>query len=226
MHLSFLPLLLLAWVIPISAQERITQNPHTSPADVVAGGRIYRSHCVECHGRDGTGGRGPSREGTLTYPSVQGATNWYSPSYSPRTELFYLSTWEYASVYFKGDPTYVRGNRYIGSFPKGVYPDVRVDVDPGYGAVRALDPRSGERKWEYKMTSVTEGGILTSAGDVLFSGNMEGHFFALDVSTGKLLWNTNLGGRVISSPITYEVGGKQHVTIAAGHSLYTFVLKE
>ena len=170
-------------------------------------------------------GSEPSPEGTLTYPSVQGATNWYSPSYSPRTGLFYLSIWEYASIFFKGDATYVRGNRYIGSFPKGIYPDVRVDVDPGYGAVRALDAKTGKRKWEYKMTSVTEGGILTTAGDVLFSGNMEGHFFVLDVSSGKLLWRTNLGGRVISSPITYLVDGKQHISITAGHSLYTFALQ-
>lgn len=65
-------------------------------------------------------GAEPSVEVTLTYPSVQGATNWYSPSYSPRSGLFYLSVREYASVYFKGDPTYVRGNRYIGSLPRGV----------------------------------------------------------------------------------------------------------
>jgi len=171
-------------------------------------------------------GAEPSVEGTLTYPSVQGATNWYSPSYSPRSGLFYLSAWEYASVYFKGDPTYVRGERYIGSFPRGVYPDVMVDTDPGYGAVRALDPKTGERKWEYKMTSVTEGGVLTTAGDVLFSGNMEGHVFALDVFDGSLLWSRNLGGRVISSPITYLVDDKQHFSIIAGHSLYTFVLKD
>lgn len=72
MHLSFLPLLLLAWVIPISAKQRIIQNTHTSPADVIAGGRIYRSHCDECHGRDGTGGRGPD----LTRVDVLFSATW------------------------------------------------------------------------------------------------------------------------------------------------------
>lgn len=75
------------------------------------------------------------------------------------------------------------------------------------------------------MTSVTEGGVLITAGDVLFSGNMEGHVFALDVFDGSLLWSRNLGGRVIS-PITCLVDDKQHFSIVAGHSLYTFVLKD
>ena len=171
-------------------------------------------------------GSEPSREGTRVYPSVQGATNWYAPSYSPRTDLLYLSVWEYASVFYKGDPTFVRGNRYLGSFPQGIYPDVLVEEDPGYGAVRALDPETGEQKWEFKMTNVTESGLLSTKGDVLFSGDIEGHFFALDAFSGELLWKVNLGGRVISSPITYLVGGKQQVSIAAGHSLYTFGLKE
>ena len=66
------------------------------------------------------------------------------------------------------------------------------------------------------MTSVTEGGVLTTAGDVLFSGNMEGHVFALDVFDGSLLWSRNLGGRVSSSPITYLVDDKQYFSIVAG----------
>ena len=73
---------------------------------------------------------------------------------------------------------------------------------------------------------ISVSGILTTAGDVLFSGNMEGHVFALDVFDGSLLWSRNLGGRVISSPITYLVDDKQHFSIVSGHSLYTFVLKD
>jgi alcohol dehydrogenase (cytochrome c) len=170
---------------------------------------------------------GPSAEGTKVYPSVQGATNWYAPSFSPRTNLFYLAVWdEYPSTYHKGDATYVRGNRYPGSFPKGIYPDTVEDEEIGYGAVRALDPTTGNLEWEFKMTGVTESGLLSTAGDVVFSGSMEGHFMALDAKTGALLWRVNLGGRMANTPISYEAGGKQRVTVASGHSLFTFGLKE
>ena len=162
----------------------------------------------------------PSVEGTKVYPGVQGGTNWYSPSYNPQTGLFYLSVWEYADHYHKGDPTYAKGNRYLGSVPR------RVEGEPGYGAVRALDPETGEMEWEFRMVEVTNSGLLSTAGLVLFSGSNEGHFFALDAHNGNELWRTNLGGRAFASPITYLVDGKQHVSIAAGNSLYTFVLGE
>jgi alcohol dehydrogenase (cytochrome c) len=162
----------------------------------------------------------PTPEGTKVYPGVQGGTNWYSPSYNPQTGLFYLSVWEYADYYHKGDPTYAKGNRYLGSVPR------RVEGEPGYGAVRALDPETGEKEWEFRMVEVSNSGLLSTAGLVLFSGSNEGHFFALDAHNGKELWRTNLGGRAYASPITYLVDGKQHVSIATGHSLYTFVLGE
>jgi alcohol dehydrogenase (cytochrome c) len=168
----------------------------------------------------------PSATGTRVYPSVQGATNWYSPTFHPKTGLFYLTTWEYSSVYFKGDATYSRGNRYPGSLPQGVYPDVMVDEVPGYGAIRALDPETGEREWEFKLTNVSESGLVSTAGDLLFSGSMEGHFLALDIHNGKLLWRVNLGGRIANTPITYLANGKQQVSVAAGNSLFTFGLKD
>ncbi len=76
------------------------------------------------------------------------------------------------------------------------------------------------------MTDVSEGGIVTTASNVLFSGNREGNFFALDAVSGKLLWNVYLGGQTTAAPITYLMNGKQRVTIAIGHTLYTFGLRE
>ena len=98
--------------------------------------------------------------------------------------------------------------------------------DVGYGAVRALDPRTGELKWEFKTTEISESGLLSTAGDVLFSGSFEGNFVALDAHTGKQLWRTSLGGRMTNSTITYLADGKQYVSVAAGHSLFTFGLRE
>jgi alcohol dehydrogenase (cytochrome c) len=163
-------------------------------------------------------GTNPSREGTLVYPGVQGGTNWYSPSYSPRTGLFYLSVWEYASIYYTGDAPYSPGNRFLGSVPQGV-PD-----DPGWGAVRALDPKTGEQKWEFKLHSTPQAGILSTAGGLVFGGNNEGHFFALDDLTGKELWRATTGGVIVAGPITYLSKGKQYVSIASGSAIFTFGL--
>ncbi len=174
---------------------------------------------------------GPSEHGTLTWPGVQGGTNWYAPSYSPVTNLFYLSAWEgYYSIYYKWDQEYEPGKRYLGGSPKGVISSTRrkrfmnFTMEDGYGAVRALNPITGEKVWEFAMSDVSDSGLLSTASNVLFSGSREGHFFALDARNGNLLWTRYLGGQIAASPITYEVGGAQYVTVAAGRAVFTFAL--
>jgi len=98
------------------------------------------------------------------------------------------------------------------------------DAD-GYGVVRALDPQTGEKKWEFKMNDVTASGILTTASDLLFTGGREGFFQVLDARNGKLLWKVATGGEIAMGPMTYQVNGKQYVAFAAGSSLFTFALK-
>jgi alcohol dehydrogenase (cytochrome c) len=178
-------------------------------------------------------GQGPSATGTVAYPGVQGGTNWYAPSFSPRTRLFYLTVWDdYHSTYYSWDQKYEPGASFGGGTTRSAIPPTRRDPivrfgpDAGYGAVRALDPFTGEKVWEYTMTDVSDGGILTTASDVLFSGNREGYLFALDAKSGKLLWRRQLGGQVAASPITYTVADRQYISIASGHSLFTFGLRE
>ena len=178
----------------------------------------------------------PTVEGTYIEPGTQGGTNWYSPSYSPRTGLFYLSAWDnYSVISRKADvPPWEAGKKYTGrtSVPTGGRrggaggrPDATFRTEAeGYGAVRAIDPKTGEKKWDFKMVDYTESGILTTASDLLFSGGREGHFVALDARTGELLWNTNLGGTIASGPITYSVDGQQYVAVAAEGALYVFGL--
>ena len=181
----------------------------------------------------------PQPEDAPTYPGVQGATNWYSPSYSPRTGLFYVSAWEdYGSVFVKEAQNYEEGRRFVGGRPTSPIPGgqnvpslrrgpINVWTEAaGHGAVIAMDPRTGEKKWKFLMTDVTDSGILTTATDLLFAGGREGYFHALDARTGALLWKTSLGGQVASGPMTYQVDGKQYVTVAAGHSLFAFALRE
>jgi len=175
----------------------------------------------------------PTREGTLIYPGQQGATNWYSPSYSPRTGLFYVPAWvDYFSRYYKLDAEYVPGSAYIGgtqsSNTGGSSRDTKLidtRVDGGYGAVRALDAKTGEMKWEFKLGDITDGGILTTAGDVLFTGNRTQYFYGLDARTGDMLWRMYLGGNIRSGPMSYLVNGKQHIAVAAGTSLFVFAAK-
>jgi alcohol dehydrogenase (cytochrome c) len=161
----------------------------------------------------------PSPEGTYIWPGVQGATNWYSPSYNPLTKLFYLSVWENRSVYHKGEQEYSPGNRYIGSVPLIDLPE-----DPGHGAVRALNPQTGERVWNYDLHTKPWAGVLSTAGQLVFGGSDEGHFFALDAETGREVWRQNLGGIIRANPVTYLAGGRQFVSIAAGSAIFTFAL--
>jgi len=169
-------------------------------------------------------GMAPSKEGTLIMPTVNGGTNWYPPSYSPNTGLFYIPGWENtASIAIEGGRPQT-----VGNIPPGapsLIPNTRPE-DQGYGFVRAFDMKTGDKKWEYKLNDVTYAGVLSTATDLVFSGGREGYFYALNARTGELLWRTALGGQVNSAPMSYMVGGKQYIAVAAGGSLFAFRLKE
>jgi alcohol dehydrogenase (cytochrome c) len=176
----------------------------------------------------------PTTEGTLIYPGNQGGTNWYNPSFSPRTGLFYIPSWvNYSSLYVKRPQDFVEGRSFGAGGARSTVPqglrtatsNLRKEEE-GYGAIRAIDPLTGDRKWEYKMVDFTDAGILTTASDLLFSGGREGYFYALDARTGTLLWKFTVGGQVQSGPMTYSVGGRQFVAVAAGNSLFAFALRQ
>jgi alcohol dehydrogenase (cytochrome c) len=183
----------------------------------------------------------PQPPGSPTWPGNQGGTNWYPPAYSPRTELFYFSAWEnYASIYRKETSEYQPGRNFSGGgftvlTPVPGAPAVAIGRrspinnwtdEVGHGAVIAIDPRSGQQKWKFDQFDVTDSGILTTASDLLFTGGREGYFYALDARTGTLSWKASLGGQIVTAPITYEVEGKQFVSVIAGHALVTFGLRE
>jgi outer membrane protein assembly factor BamB len=95
-----------------------------------------------------------------------------------------------------------------------------------YGVVRAYHPDTLDAVWEFKMTDITWGGVLTTAGDLAFGGGREGYFLALDARTGELLWRESLGGQINAGPMSYAVDGKQYIAIAAGSALFTFALPD
>ncbi|MBZ5633500.1 MAG: PQQ-dependent dehydrogenase, methanol/ethanol family [Acidobacteriia bacterium] len=166
----------------------------------------------------------PTKEGTLVYPGNQGGTNWYNPSFSPATGLFYIPAWENSSsTYVKGEepPEFHEGQSFTGTFPRGGSAN-----ENEFSSIIAMDPNTGERKWTFRLSAPsTEGGILTTASNVLFGGGRDGQFVALDARDGKLLFETNLGPSVSAGPMSYQVGGKQYISIQAGNSLYTFALR-
>jgi alcohol dehydrogenase (cytochrome c) len=174
----------------------------------------------------------PTKEGTLIYPNLFGATNWYSPSFSPKTGLFYIPSWQDSNMTMaKVNQKYVPGQRYTGGLPRAANAGRRGTrntpvEDSAYGSVLAMDPQTGKKKWEFKMSDVTDSGILTTASDLLFVGGREGYFYALDAKTGAELWRSSLGGQVMAGPMTYAIDGKQYVSIASGTALFTFALKD
>jgi alcohol dehydrogenase (cytochrome c) len=183
----------------------------------------------------------PQPPGEPTYPGNQGGTNWYSPSFSPRTQLFYVSAWEgYAAIYRKQQQDYVAGRNFGGGgftvlTPVPGAPAVRIGRSTpinnwtdavGHGAVIAIDPQTGQQKWKFDQYDVTDSGILTTASDLLFTGGREGYFHALDARTGELLWKASLGGQIVNGPMSYAVDGRQYVAVISGHSLITFGLRE
>ena len=179
--------------------------------------------------------------GQPTWPGNQGGTNWYSPSYSPHTGLFYVSAWEgYATIFGGTAVEYQEGRNFGGGVNRPFVPIPGAPATPGIrrgpvnnwteavstGAVLALDAANGELKWKFPMTDVTDSGILTTASDALFTGGREGYFQVLDARTGALAWKTNLGAQIVNGPMTYEVGGKQYVATISGLSLCVFALRE
>ena len=163
----------------------------------------------------------PSSEGTLVSPPVVGGTNWFSPAYSPRTELFYVQAFDGEDVYFKRDEDYVEGDQFTGGGFQMPLP-----IETYYSAVRAIDPKTGDIQWEYELQPRSTAGMLATAGDLVFSGSVDGYFFALDAFSGEELWHVNVGNMVHSAPMSYAVGGSQFVTIAAGNVVFTFGLRD
>ena len=160
----------------------------------------------------------PSVQGTLVYPSLQGATNWFSPSYSPQTDLFYVAVREMGSYYYKGEAEYKPGTFFGGGGERAL------DGDEAWGAIRALNPINGKMIWEFRLKSPPWSGILSTAGGLVFGGSNEGNVYALDARDGKPLWDFQTGASMESNPISFLMDGKQYVAIAAGRAVFVFGL--
>lgn len=163
----------------------------------------------------------PNEEGSVTCPDITGGTNFWPPSFDPATQTFFVNAREACMTYFAFKPEYKSGERFTG----GAGQRLRPSQSPAYGALRALDPVTGERKWEFKYLTPSSAGLLTTASGLIFSGDAEGNVLALDSRGGKLLWHYQMGAPLHgTSPITYMVDGRQYVLVPAGTTLTAWAL--
>lgn len=164
----------------------------------------------------------PTVEGTEVCPSMDGATNWMSPAYSPVTGYFYLVALEKCNIYSKSAEWWKQGASFYGGSARAVASERPKKY------VRAIDLQSGKIVWEYAQTGPggAWGGLLCTASGLLFFGDDNGAFTAISASDGKPLWHFQLNAHWHASPMTYLLDGRQYVAIAAGASIVCFGLPQ
>ena len=168
-------------------------------------------------------GHVPNEKGAVTCPDLTGGTNFYPPSFDPATRTFFVTARETCMTYYAWKPEYTAGERFTGGAGQRVKPS----ESEAYGALRAIDPITGERKWEFKLLSPSTAGVLTTASGLLFSGDADGNLLALDSRSGKLLWRYQMGAPLHgTSPTTYIIDGRQHLLVPSGTTLTAWALPQ
>jgi PQQ-dependent dehydrogenase (methanol/ethanol family) len=171
-------------------------------------------------------GNVPTPEGTSTCPDIRGAANWMSTAYNPATGLYYVMTIEncgtYRSNQFGLNPAPAAGSGRGGtlfSVPGG---------EPPRRYLRAIGMSTGNIAWEIeqKVPTPNYGGVLSTAGGVVFYSESSGGFAAVDAKTGRTLWHFETSQPPKASPMTYTVGGRQYVAIGSGSNVLAFALPE
>jgi alcohol dehydrogenase (cytochrome c) len=156
----------------------------------------------------------PQVAGALVTPNQGGATNWYPPSFSPLTGLFYVNANRAFSVWYLYDTS--DNPMGWGGTDRGGYTE--------QPKLTAIDYQTGKIRWSIPRYGGNSG-LLSTAGNVLF-GSAAGGIGAYNATTGQPLWNARLGNSVTNGPITYELDGLQYVVAGAGSRIVTFVLNQ
>jgi PQQ-dependent dehydrogenase (methanol/ethanol family) len=165
-------------------------------------------------------GQEPTEQGTRTCPSVSGATNWMSTAYNPATGLFYVMALESCNIYTKSSAWWEPGQSFYGGAARRVPGEIEQKV------LRAIDVQTGKIAWEVPQAGGghSAGGVLSTAGGVVFFGDDNGALAAVDAKTGMTLWHFHTNEAWRASPMTYMVGGKQYVAVASGSNIIAFGL--
>jgi alcohol dehydrogenase (cytochrome c) len=200
-----------------------SRNGYFFVLDRTTGKNIVTSEYVKTNWAKGVDAKGqpipnpakePQTDGALVSPNQGGAANWPPPSFSPATGLFYVNATRAYSVYY-------------------IYDD---DEKPeGWGGndqggwaesmVQAIDYKTGKIRWSHKWeTPGVRAGVLSTAGNLVFTGDPSNNLVALNATTGQALWHANLGQGPSNGPITYELDGTQYLVVGAGDMLYSFAM--
>lgn len=151
-------------------------------------------------------------------PDPWGGTNFFPPSFDPKLEWLFLTVRETCATFVPQSPELIPGQPSFGGI-------VSIDRSNEYGALRALDVRTGESQWEFRYPSPTFGGVMSTASGVVFAGDHEGNFMAFRAATGENLWHYQTGSRIWgAAAMTYMLEGRQFVLIASGTTLTAFAL--
>jgi alcohol dehydrogenase (cytochrome c) len=166
----------------------------------------------------------PSPTGNVVSPASSGATNWWPPSFDPKSNLLFIPSADTTDTYFNIDnQNYREGKQFLASGNE------RAHNQPTTVAVRAVDVLTGQLRWESKLeTGGAEvpremGGVLSTDGGLVFAG-YENEFHGFDAGTGASLWKTTLGGVIHAAPISYMVEDRQYIAVFAGRTLFVFSL--
>ncbi len=149
---------------------------------------------------------------TLVCPSIGGGRSWNHGAYSPKTGLFYSTGIEWCQTLTVVEQEPRQGQVYFGGVLTLEKPQ---KGEPG-SHLAAYDPITGERRWIHRSKYPLLASQLATAGDLVFSGDPEGRFFALDAETGQEVWHFRTGSGHRGSPITYAVNGKQYIATPSG----------
>jgi alcohol dehydrogenase (cytochrome c) len=179
--------------------------------------RITWTDGIDANGRPvPIAGQEPTEEGKRTCPGMGGGHNWQATAYSPTTGLYYFTSTERCMLFYKTKQEFVEGQWYQAS-------TIGRD-EPGSGRIDAIDPATGKLAWFFETVSGPTGGVLATAGGLVFVGDAEGYLIALDAKTGKAVWRFQTGGTIIAPPVSYALNGRQYIAVAAGQTMITFSL--
>ncbi|MEP2828459.1 PQQ-dependent dehydrogenase, methanol/ethanol family [Parvibaculum sp.] len=158
-------------------------------------------------------------------PSANGAHNWHPMAYSPQTGLVYLPTQDIAGIYslseqWKTEKAFTpKENWWNTGIDWTDYIDAinalpELPMEKGY--LKAWDPKTGEVKWQAEYPAPLNGGVLATAGNLVFQGTADGYLYAYKADTGEQVWAQHIQTGIVAPPITYTVDGEQYVTVLAG----------
>ncbi|MEX0286042.1 MAG: PQQ-dependent methanol/ethanol family dehydrogenase [Paracoccaceae bacterium] len=144
-------------------------------------------------------------------PSFLGGKNWMPMAFSQRTGNFYVPSNEWGMDIWNEPISYKKGAAYLGA---GF--TIKPNYEDHIGSLKAIDPDSGDLKWEFKNDAPLWSGVMTTAGGLVFFGTPEGEFIALDDETGEKLWSFQTGSGIVGQPVTWEQDGEQYVSVISG----------